>query len=216
MAYVRPDCPLPRNSINPPTACEAARSAAIVASIDTSVQNAYRASKQIAAPSSFSGFGQPVVDSAAYGQSRLANADLQALPASRVDFRSEIAGAPQVLPLNVSQSEYDTCCNRGTDALAPVQVSPSQYTLTMPPAAPVLDLARADGQPAMKYDAILSRPQTTYGMQGMGAVWGDASTLPCTGTWGPGRARQAGNGISGRAALLLGLAALGLFAVSRR
>ncbi len=215
MAYVSPNCPLPRNSFDQPTACEAARSKAIVDSMDASVRNAYRASQEIAAPSSFASFGQPVVDSAAYGQSRLKNANLQSLPVSRPDFRSEIMNAPRVLPLNVSVDEYDSCCNRGTDGLAPVEISPTQYTLTMPPAAPVLDLARADGQPTVKYDAILSTPQNTYGMRGMGAVWGDASSLPCGATWGPGRAQQS-QGISGRAAVLLGVALVGLFAISRR
>jgi hypothetical protein len=202
MAYVSPDCPLPRNSFDLVTACEAARAKETVSSMEQSVSDAYRASRQIASPQSFAHMGQPVVDSAVNGQRRLKEADVTSAPKMQSSVRREIADAPTVLPLNVSPDEYDSCCNRGTNDLMPVQASPAQRTLTMPQRAPILDLARADGQPSRELRIAGS---------GLGAVWGDAASVPCGATW-PGAARP---GISGKTLALLGLVGLGLYAASR-
>ncbi len=209
MAYVSPNCPLPRNSSDPVTACEAARAREIVSGMEASVNDAFANSRKIASPQSFAQFGQPVVQSAVNGQNRLKQADIRSVPKVALNVRQEVANAPRVLPLNVSPDEYDSCCNRGTNALRPVQVASSKTSLVMPPSAPVLDLARADSQP--------SRLQTQrYALQrGMGAVWGDASSLPCGSTWGKGKALQS-HSVSGGTLLLMGIAALGLFAAGRR
>src|ERR1035437_5686290 len=128
MAYVRDTDPLPRNSQDPQTACEAQYAAAVVANMEQSVQNAYAASQMIAGPNSFTQFGPAVVIDMARSQNAQAAAGLVPVFTSP-NVQGERMAAPRVLPLNVSPEQFNGCSIRGTDALAPIQLPPQ--TLTM-------------------------------------------------------------------------------------
>lgn len=132
--YVSPDWPLPRNSFDPVSVCEAANAAAVVASMEQSVNDAYRATMTIAGPSSFTPFGPAVVTDVARSQNALAAANLSALAAPPASVASELVAAPVVLPLNVSVEEYSGCGRRSA-GLAPVPLA--KQTITFPPVAPV-------------------------------------------------------------------------------
>jgi hypothetical protein len=209
MAYVSPNCPLPRNSQDRVTACEAARAKSVVDGMEQSVANAYKASQQIARPASFAQFGTPVVQSVQQGQAQIAaarRADIQTKPTAS-DVWQEVRSAPKVYPLNVSVQEYESCCDRGTDALAPVVAQPPQ--LIMPPRAPEVDLVRQDATPSyapkmpVKYDAIVQYGRTP----GMGAIWGDAG-MRCPQV-------RISAGINWKATAIIGACVLGLFAATR-
>lgn len=224
MAYVSPNCPLPRNSTNPVTSCEAARAKKVVQNLEGLVNQGYRASQKIAGPESFAVFGAPVVRTVQQSQQQMGAARQMTAPkpATAADAWQEVRRAPRVLPLNVSVAEYESCCDRGTDSLQPVIAQPPQ--LIMPPAAPPVDLVRQDGRPSVpalpvKYMGIVAGPGQQVQVQsagtqydaivnrGMGGIWGDAG-LRC-----PQVRYQAG--VNWKAAAILGAAILGLFAVTR-
>jgi hypothetical protein len=175
--------------------------------MEQSVQNAFTASRQIAGPSSFTEFGAPVVADVIRSQSHMRDANRISAPPPKTsaDVRNQIRMAPQVVPLNVTDAEYSSCCQRGTDALQPVVVPAPR--LAMPPRAPVVDLVRSDSLPSyaapslpVKYDAIVSR-----GMAG----WGDMA-MRC-----PQQVRIE-RGVNWGTAALFGLAVVGIFAVTRK
>lgn len=135
MSYIRPDSPLPQNSQSRVSPCQAARAKATVDAMENAVAIAYAASQQIAGPDSFRSFGPAVVIDVARSQNAMAAANDRSvgIPA-QPNVRAEMMSAPVVLPLNVSVDEYASCCQRGTDALAPIQI-PAPH-LTMPPMMP--------------------------------------------------------------------------------
>lgn len=133
--YVSPDWPLPRNSFDPVSACEAARAASIVQSMEQSVQDAYRAVNTIAGPSSFSQFGPAVVTDVARSQNALAAAGLPVVSAGVApSVATEMIAAPIVLPLNVTVTEYSGCGDRPA-GLSRIPLAPQ--TITFPTRAPV-------------------------------------------------------------------------------
>ena len=131
--YVRDTDPLPRNSQDPQTACEANRAKALVDGMEQSVQNAYAASQMIAGPNSFTQFGPAVVIDVARSQNARAAASLP-VTFSPPNLQGEMQAAPRVLPLNVSPEQYGGCSIRGTDAITAIQLLPQ--TVTMPERMP--------------------------------------------------------------------------------
>lgn len=115
MSYVNPACGLPRNSMDPVTACEAARARDTVQGIEQAVATARTAAAQTAGPGSFASLGIPVVVDVARSQNARAAADMSAV-ASRVksSARQEMLAAPTVVPLNASPAEYNGCCGPGS------------------------------------------------------------------------------------------------------
>lgn len=142
--YVRDTDPLPRNSQNPQTACEAKWAKATVDGMEQSVQKAYRASQAIAGPESFRQFGPAVVIDVARSQNARSAASLPVVfqPAN---VKAQVQAAPRVLPLNVSPEQYSGCSLRGTDALEPVKLPPQVVTMPerMPAAVVVPTMAVA-------------------------------------------------------------------------
>lgn len=132
MAYVTPN-PLPRNSADPVTACEAARAKQIVTNLENAVHQAYSASQQIAGPDSFRQFGPAVVIDVARSQNARAAAKNVDLPPRPVAQQAELP-APTVLPLNVSPDEYNSCCQRPSTTLEPITIV--KPALRMPPVMP--------------------------------------------------------------------------------
>lgn len=133
MSYVSPNCPLPRNSYDPVTACEAARAKKIVSDMEQAVSNAYAASQMIAGPSAFTSFGPNVVIDVARAQNGMQAAQMQ-VKAPPVNVAGEMIAAPIVVPLNVTEEEYGSCCVRGTGAIQPLPIAPPK--LTMPQRLP--------------------------------------------------------------------------------
>jgi hypothetical protein len=120
--YVSPNCPLPRNSLDPVTACEAAHAKRITQGLETSVQNAFRASRAIAGPESFASFSPQLAREVKRYQDgmKAANGTHAVQPVNR---RAEVMAAPIVLPLNVSEEEYGSCCPRGVPPYLGMQTS---------------------------------------------------------------------------------------------
>ncbi len=134
MAYVSPQGPLPRNSYDPVTACEAARAQAIVQSVEDAATRGKWASAQIAGPSSFRQFGAGVVIDVARSQNGMVAASGTSAPPKQSSSVAAIQrAAPRVLPLNVSTEEYAGCSVRGIE-VRPVPVPAP--ALTMPPSMP--------------------------------------------------------------------------------
>jgi hypothetical protein len=132
MSYVSPNAPLPRNSQDPLTQCEANRAAKIVNTVEQLVANAKAASAQIAGPNSFREFGAGVVIDAARSQNAQAAAGLVASSPGAVQPAS--MAAPQMIPLNATAAEFNGCAFRGNDILSAVPTKPQ--VLTMPPRMP--------------------------------------------------------------------------------
>jgi hypothetical protein len=140
--YVRPTDPIPRNSENPQTACEARYAKLVVDNMEQSVQNAYRASQMIAGPESFQQFGPAVVIDVARSQNARAAASM--VPVFQtVSPNAALQSAPIVLPLNASPEQYGGCSIRGTGALPPIQRLPQVVTMPnrMPAAVVVQTMA---------------------------------------------------------------------------
>ena len=134
--YVRDTDPLPC-ILTQPTQAAAAYNAAVVQSMENSVNNAYAASRSIAPPESFSEFGAGVVVDVARAQNNMAAANRTAdsIPSPSPSPSSAIAvRGPRVFALNVGQQEYDGC-SRGGATYSPARVQPPQ-PVTMPARAP--------------------------------------------------------------------------------
>jgi hypothetical protein len=150
MAYVSPDSPLPPNSLDPVSACQAKRNARAVQCLENAVATAYSASQQIAGPDSFRSMGTPVVIDVARSQNARAAAS-QPVVSVPPNVAAEMAAAPQMLPLNVPESEYGGC-SRNIGSLAPVPIAPRKPT--MPPMMPApVQLPPAQAQ-APKYSNL--------------------------------------------------------------
>jgi hypothetical protein len=133
MAYVRDTDPLPPNSEMPSSAC-GDWGKCLQGSMAVSVANARAASAMAAGPSSFRSFGPALVIDVARSQNERAAAGVAAPPSQPVNVAQEMASAPTVLPLNVSEAEYSGCSIRGTGALLPIPIAPQR--VTMPPMMP--------------------------------------------------------------------------------
>jgi hypothetical protein len=134
MSYVSSNGPLPRNSQDPQTSCEAARAASIVNDMENAVNNAYSASMTIAGPNAFTSFGPAVVIDVARSQNAMAAAGLAKSNTQHANVAQAMMAAPIVLPLNVTDAEYFGCSRRGTDGLKPIPIA--AQTITMPQPAP--------------------------------------------------------------------------------
>jgi hypothetical protein len=147
--YVRDTDPLPCN-LTQPTQAQMAYDAAVVQSMDQSVQNAYAASQSIAPPSSFAEFGAGVVVDVARAQNNMAAANRSAdsipSPSSVIAVRG-----PRVFALNVDQQEYSGC-SRGGAVYSPARVQPPQ-PVRMPDRAPV-PVVISPGGIAPKWDNL--------------------------------------------------------------
>jgi hypothetical protein len=148
--YVRDTDPLPRNSQDPQTACEAARAALVVSNMEQSVQNAYAASQAIAGPESFTQFGPAVVIDVARSQNARAAATLPVV-FTAPNLQMELQAAPRVLPLNVSPEQYSGCSIRGVDTAGPVKVAPQTVTMPARMPAPVQPAQVATAATAPKW-----------------------------------------------------------------
>lgn len=134
MSYVRDTDPLPRNSYDPQTQCEADRASCIVNGMEQSVANAQWASGQIAGPGSFSQFGPAVVIDVARSQNAMVAAG-RPVVMQQPSVSLEMMAAPTVLPLNVTPEEYNGCKWR-SGAILPTPVT-VQKSIPFPPRAPV-------------------------------------------------------------------------------
>jgi len=203
MAYVDVNAPLPRNSLTPLSPCEIAAAKARIDSIQQSVANAQAAHAMIAPASSFAGLGQGVVNDVQRSQAELIAAQaLKATPLPTTDVNA-LRNAPEQLPLNVSEQEFNGCAVRNVGALAPIPISYDQQHVVMPPRAPTDTNLLGGG---------VSVPGRGWGWRrygGMGVVWGDAAGYHVPGA-------PAGLGLPAKSLLLLGLGALGLYAVTRK
>jgi hypothetical protein len=192
--YVTPTDPLPRNSQDPQTACEAAQAALVVSNMEQSVQNAYAASNMIAPPASFQQFGPGVVIDVTRSQAAQVAAGLPVVFQSP-SVRTQLQGAPRVLPLNVTESEYNSCCTGGV--VKPMQVAPK---------VPIM--------PQMISNSLVH--QSLGGLmgyrRGMGAPWGDAGSRPST----PGWPVQGGHGTNWNLLAICVAAFAGVYALGKR
>jgi hypothetical protein len=186
--YVSPDSPLPQNSMDYPTACQTARAQAAVTAMDQAVSQAYGASQMIAPPASFAEFGPGVVIDAQRSQDGMRVAQSVDLIAARGDYQG-FSMAPKVVPLNVSVDEYESCCQRGTDALQPIKVNPPR--LVMPP--------------------MLGAPMPVPNYGGLAGIsWGNAAASRC-----PAASMQIRPGTNWRAVVFIGIGVLGVYALGR-
>jgi len=154
--YVRDTDPLPRNSQDPQTQCEAQYAALVVSNMEQSVQNAYAASNMIAPPASFAQFGPGVVIDVTRSQAAQVAAGAPVVFQSP-NVQSQRQSAPRVLPLNVTEDEYNSCCT-GKGPVKQMQIAP-------------------------KVPIMPKRISTA--LVGMGAAWGDAGSRPSTQGWPP-------------------------------
>ena len=186
----------------------------------------------IAAPGSFAGMGQGVQRDVARSQRELIAAQKFASGLPKESRPGDaLRNAPRVLPLNVPPSEYDGCAVRGIGPVQPVQVSSDQQSVIMPPPAPTdtnLLLPQNTGmvnvQPAPPPASVYVPGSGTWGPPlpeqrqtkfysivhnpGLGTTWGDSTRYPVS--------VNGNGGMSGKSLLLLGLGALGLYAVTRK
>jgi len=133
--YVRDTDPLPPNSGAPSSQCYD-WGVCLQKSMAQSVANAQAASAQVAGPESFRSFGPALVIDGARSQNARAAADAPILPSPPQSVVSrELLAAPKVVPLNVSEAEYGTCCTRGGVALP--RMIPTPQTIVMPQRAPM-------------------------------------------------------------------------------
>src|ERR1039458_761665 len=156
--YVQPTDPLPRNSQDPQTACEATQAALVVSNMEQSVQNAYAASNMIAPPASFQQFGQGVVIDVTRSQAAQVAAGLPVVFQSP-SIRTQLQAAPRVLPLNVTESEYNSCCT-GKGPVKQMQVAPK---------VPIMPQRISNSLVHQSLGGLM-------GYRGMGAAWGDAGS----------------------------------------
>jgi hypothetical protein len=199
MAYISPNDPLPRNSADGITACEASRAASIVNGMEQSVANARAASASIAGPQSFAQFGPAVVIDVQQQQNGMFAAN-QLVPSqtgqagqSQMSVAQEIMSAPRVLPLNVTEDEYGSCCTvKGP--VKPMQIAPQ--VLTMPKRMPAPMLIPSSGMAGYR--------------AGMGAPWGDAGSMPSTAGWPPYA------GVNWKWLALFAVAVAGLYVADKR
>jgi hypothetical protein len=216
MSYVSPNAPLPRNSADPVSPCEALKACQIANGVDEAAARGRSRINQLAAPASFVSMGLPVVKQAVDAQKRLAAANTvgavhgtgtaPAHPAARLP-------APQIVPLNVTPAEYSGCCVRGVDPIPEVRVQAPQARISIPPApiptqtaTGLIYLKPSASTPPYMPDVVTRRALPTfggvlpvqpdfpavgrymgYGGRGLGAVWGNAGGRPCGSTWGSGK-----------------------------
>ncbi len=195
--YVRDTDPLPRNSQDPQTACEAARAALVVSNMEQSVQNAYAASNMIAPPASFQQFGPGVVIDVTRSQNAqvAAGAPVVFQPPNVQTQSQATRAAPRVLPLNVTEDEYNSCCTR-KGPVKPMQSAPK---------VPIM--------PQRISTALVSQSLGGLtGYRGMGAPWGDAGSRPTTQGW----PAQGGNGTNWKMVAICAAAIAGVYALGKR
>jgi hypothetical protein len=192
--YVRDTDPLPRNSQDTQTAQEAQYAALVVSNMEQSVQNAYRASNMIAPPQSFAQMGPGVVLDVTRSQ------DAQVAAGAPVVFQSpsvqsQSQAAPRVLPLNVTEDEYNSCCT-GKGPAKPMQVAPK---------VPIMPKRISNSLVHQSLGGLV-------GYRGMGAAWGDAGSRPSTQGWPV----QGGHGTNWGMLALCAAAIAGVFALGKR
>jgi hypothetical protein len=124
--------------------------------MEQSVQNAYAASNMIAPPASFAQFGPGVVIDVTRSQAAQVAAGAPVVFQSP-NVQSQRQSAPRVLPLNVTEDEYNSCCT-GKGPVKQMQIAP-------------------------KVPIMPKRISTA--LVGMGAAWGDAGSRPSTQGWPP-------------------------------
>jgi len=142
MSYVSSSCPLPRNSLDPVTPCEADRARSIVSGVEQAVANARAASASIAAPQTFAQVGGvPLVVDVARQQWGLFSRTRGVDPVSL----ENILRVPEQVPLNVSEDDYYGCASRVIDL--PTVTVPAPRVV-MPPPAPVPKYITTDPVPS--------------------------------------------------------------------
>jgi len=205
MAYVSSDAPLPPNSMDPPSTCEARYNASVVQSVENAAASGRAASAQVASPASFAPLGQGLVNDVTKSQAQLsASGSLVPLPDSG---GSDLIPAPTILPLNVTTQEYSGCGMRGTGALKPIRISKHQQGVQMPPPAPTDTRLLIPGGGRMV--ATPRKRIGHMGMRGLGVAWGDALGVPVPGV-------SAAGPINWGMLALFGIGAVGLFAGLRK
>ena len=227
MSYVDVDAPLPRNGRSPVPACETAAARAQVQAVERMVARGKAAAAQVASPESFAGLGRGVQRDVVRSQRELIAAQQFKTTRPKESRPSDaVSNAPNHVPLNVPMDVYAGCAIRNEGPLLPVEVSPDQQRIVMPPPAPTdtnLLLPENTGltpevlprggfvqppAPAVKmFMGYQGTPAMPRGMSGV--PWGDSTADP--------RARVlGGSGISGRNLLWLALGGVGLYAVTRK
>ena len=186
MSYVTPGNPLPPNNQNPLSACEAQYARQIVNGVEQAAATGQATIAQMAPVSTFVALGLPVAVQVQNSQARIAAANQ---PGSAVNVGSggvrSRGPAPRMIPLNITESEYNGCCIRGMDVLPPVQVSqPPRVSIQAAPVAMETSAGtvylKSGAAPFMPYSSKTGRRRFNAGL---GAAWGNAGSVPCGGTW---------------------------------
>ena len=186
MSYVSPSGPLPPNSATPCVGSTqyGVENAAIVEMLTAQGRATVQ---QISPPAAYVGLGLPVAKQVQDASIRLAAAASPVPSQSALMPRSIVAQAPQVVPLNVSESEYNGCC--GQVITQPVTVGP-QPRISIPQAPIVRETAlgplylKGSKRPYMPTAATnQAMREPSYNNRGLGAAWGNKGSMPCGPTW---------------------------------
>jgi hypothetical protein len=176
MSYVSPNAPLPRNSADPVSPCEALKACQIANGVDEAAARGRSRINQLATPASFIPLGLPVVKQAVDAQARLAAANAPGSVAGSgsggvaTTAQARRLPAPQIVPLNVTPAEYSGCCVRGVDPIPEVRVQAPQVRISIPPApiptqtaTGLIYLKPSASTPPYMPDVVTRRALPTFG-----------------------------------------------------
>ena len=138
MSYVSPNYPLPPNNADRLSECERQLACQIVNGVEQAAAIGRSRVAQMPPPSEFAAIGLPVAKQAQIAQARIntANSPGQVKgTGTRLPMKAKAPLKVKIIPLNVTVAEYDGCCIRGVDQLAPV--IQQQPRISIPPAPTV-------------------------------------------------------------------------------